>query len=62
MVWLSSGKLDGVFRDAWSVDCHYSGNDYAVAPVRLNSVRNLRRSPALGSPTHRSMDSTALWG
>ena len=48
MVWLSLGKLDGVVRDAWPVSCQYSENDYAVAPVRLISVRNLSRSKVLG--------------
>ena len=53
MAWLSSGKLDEVFRDAWHVYCQYSENDYAVAPVRLKSVRNLCRSKVLG---------LGLWG
>ena len=53
MVWLSSGKLDGVVRDAWPVFCQYSENDYAVAPVRLKLVRNLCRSKVLG---------LGLWG
>ena len=53
MAWLSSGKLEEVFRDAWPVYCQYSENDYAVAPVRLKSVRNLCRSKVLG---------LGLWG
>ena len=57
MVWLSSGKLHGVFRDAWPVYCQYIENDHAVAPVRLRLVRNLRRSMVSKSGTREKRGS-----
>lgn len=48
MVWISCGKLDGVFRYALPVYCQRSGNDHAGAPVILRLGRKQSRYTVLG--------------